>query len=362
MKRFLLILSIVVAAIVLFLVADILIAAGVFKDIQPHVAGTEKLQSLPVAGPEDLAFDRVSGLAFVSVDDRRRNLKDPGSVPGAILVFDPTSDTPLFRNVTPSTLTDFHPHGLSLLHLADGRLLLFVVNHLQRKQGNAVERFEWRNDSLIHLEQIIDPELMTSPNDVLAVDEHRFYVTNDHRYPNPGWQRTLEDYLQQAISYVNYFDGKAMRQVATDIAYANGINRSPDGRRIYVAATTGRNVITYDVDSMDGSLKKIRETDMGTGVDNIEVDETGDLWIGCHPQLLKFVAHAADSSKKSPSQVLRLKPVADGGFRTEEVYLNDGNAYSGSTVAVPVGDRLLVGSVFEKTLLICRRDINPGIN
>lgn len=354
MKRFLLILSSVVATIFFWLVADILIAAGVFKDIRPHFSGTEQKHALPIAGPEDLAFDRASGLAFVSVDDRRTNLKTPGSLPGAILVFDAKSDTPVFRDVTPSTLTDFHPHGLSLLRLPDGRLLLFVVNHLQYTAGHAVERFEWRNDSLIHLEQIMDQELMTSPNDVLAVDERRFYVTNDHGYPKPGLSRTLEDYLQRAISYVNYYDGKAMRQVASDIAYANGINRSLDGRRIYVAATTGRKVITYHVDSLDGSLNKIKETDMATGVDNIDVDEAGDLWIGCHPQLLKFVAHAADSSKKSPSQVLRLKPLADGSFKTEEVYLNDGLSYSGSTVAVPVGERLLVGSVFEQTILICR--------
>lgn len=354
MKRFLIILSTVVAAIVLFLVADILIAAGVFKDIRPHFSGTEQRHALPVAGPEDLAFDRISGLAFVSVDDRRANLVKPGSVPGAILLFNPLADTPSFRNVTPVGMSDFHPHGISLWRSPEGRVLLFAVNHLQQPAGHAVERFEWRNDSLIHLEQIIDPELMTSPNDVLAVDERRFYVTNDHGYPKPGLSRTLEDYLQRAISYVNYYDGKAMRQVATDIAYANGINRSPDCRRIYVAATTGRKVITFDVDSMDGSLKKIRETDMGTGVDNIEVDEAGNLWIGCHPQLLKFVAHAADSSKKSPSQVLRLKPLSDGGFRTEEIYLNDGVKYSGSTVAVPVAGKMLVGSVFEPTLLVCR--------
>lgn len=362
MKRLIILLVTVITAVVIYLVFDILIPAGVFKDIRPHFNGSEQVLPLSWSGPEDICVDRSSEIVFISVDDRRANLVKPCSVPGAILLFNPLADTPSFRNVTPVGMSDFHPHGLSLWRSPEGRVLLFAVNHLQQPAGHAVERFEWRNDSLIHLEQIIDPELMTSPNDVLAVDERRFYVTNDHRYPNPGWQRTLEDYLQQAISYVNYFDGKAMRQVATDIAYANGINRSPDGRRIYVAATTGRNMITYDVDSMDGSLKKISETDMGTGVDNIEVDEAGDLWIGCHPQLLKFVAHAADSSKKSPSQVLRLKPMPDGGFRAEEVYLNDGNAYSGSTVAIPVGDRLLVGSVFEQMLLICRRDINPGIN
>lgn len=96
------------------------------------------------------------------------------------------------------------------------------------------------------------------------------------------------------------------------------------------------------------------ETDLATGVDNIEVDAAGDLWIGCHPQLLKFVAHAADPAKRSPSQVLRLRPKATGGYDVTELYLNDGQSYSGSTVAVPVGRRMFVGSVFEPGILVCQ--------
>ena len=354
MKKFLLIILAVIILVIVYIAADIAIAAGVFKDIRPHVKGTEQVLPLPLTGPEDMTVDTVSGLAFISVDDRRANLARPGSVRGAILVFDAKADTPSFRNVTPGVLKDFHPHGLSVWRSPEGRVLLFVVNHLQQPAGQAIERFEWRNDSLVHLERITDPGLMTSPNDVVAVGERSFYVSNDHFYPNPGLSRTVEDYLQRAISYVNYYDGQAFRTVASGIAYANGVNRSADGRRLYVAATTGRKLITYLIDPLDGSLEMESETDLATGVDNIEVDAAGDLWIGCHPQLLKFVAHAADPAKRSPSQVLRLRPLVSGGYNVSEVYLNDGVSYSGSTVAVPVGGRMFVGSVFEQGLLVCK--------
>lgn len=354
MKKFLLIIISVIGLVLVYIAVDIAIAAGVFKDIRPHVKGTERVLPLPLSGPEDIALDTVSGLAFISVDERRANLARPGSVPGAILVFDTKADTLLFRNVMPAGFTDLHPHGMSVWRSPEGRVLLFVVNHMQQPAGHAIERFEWRNDSLVYLERIMDPELMTSPNDVVAVGERSFYVSNDHRYPNPGLSRTLEDYLQRAISYVNYYDGKTFRTVASDIAYANGVNRSADGRRLYVAATTGRKLITYLIDPLDGSLALESETDLATGVDNIEVDAAGDLWIGCHPQLLKFVAHAADPAKRSPSQVLRLRPVSSGGYDVEEVYLNDGVLYSGSTVAVPASGRIFVGSVFEPGLLVCK--------
>ena len=352
MNKFLRIVVSVIILVVVYLAADIAIAAGVFKDIRPHANGEEQVLPLPLSGPEDIALDTMSGMAFISVDDRRSNLASPGSVPGAILLFDTKADTISSSDITPVGFKDLHPHGLSVWRSPEGRVFLFVVNHLLQPAGHAVERFEWRNDSLVHLERIMDPELMTSPNDVVAVGERSFYVSNDHRYPNPGLLRTLEDYLQRAISYVNYYDGKAFRTVASGIAYANGVNRSADGRRLYVAATTGRKLITYRIDSLDGSLEMESETDLATGVDNIEVDAAGDLWIGCHPQLLKFVAHAADPAKRSPSQVLRLRPLASGGYGVTEVYLNDGVTYSGSTVAVPVGERMFVGSVFEPGLLM----------
>lgn len=264
------------------------------------------------------------------------------------------SDTPSLRDVTPPGLADFHPHGISLWRSPDGRLLLFAVSHRQRDGSHAVERFEWRNDSLLHLESIVDPDRMTSPNDVAAVGERSFYVTNDHYYPLPGPARTLEDYLQRAISYVNYYDGKTFRTVAEGIAYANGVNLSPDGGTVYVAATTGRKLLTYARNPDDGSLQLTEETGLETGVDNIEVDARGDLWIGCHPQLLRFVAHAKDSAEKSPSQILHLRANPQGGYAVTEMFLNDGREYSGSTVAVPFRGRWIVGSVFEPSLLICR--------
>jgi arylesterase/paraoxonase len=352
MQRILFVATALLIVIALGVTLGILRPAGVFRDIAPHFDGSATRVPLPIPGPEDIAVDTLGKLAFVSVDDRRAGLSAPGSTRGGILVFDPLSDSPSLRDVTPPGLADFHPHGISLWRSPEGRLLLFAVSHRQRDSSHAVERFEWRHDSLLHLESIVDAEHMTSPNDVAAVGERSFYVTNDHYYPLPGPARTLEDYLQRAISYVNYYDGQAFRTVAEGIAYANGVNLSPDGRTVYVAATTGRKLLSYARNPADGSLQLNRETSLETGVDNIDVDARGNLWIGCHPQLLRFVAHAKDSAEKSPSQILRLRPLAGGGFQATEVFLNDGRQYSGSTVAVPLGGLLLAGSVFEPALLV----------
>jgi len=99
-----------------------------------------------------------------------------------------------------------------------------------------------------------------------------------------------------------------------------------------------------------------RETiDLGSGVDNIELDSDGGLWIGAHPQLFKMLQHARNPSKLSPSQVLHLTPRSEGGFDIEEVYLNKGEEISASSVAAVDNQRMLIGAVFDPKFLDCKR-------
>lgn len=231
-----------------------------------------------------------------------------------------------------------------------GRIYLFAVNHHSDKT-HAIERFEYKAEQLIHLESISDMDKMTSPNDLVATGARSFYVTNDHYYSKEGLSRTLEDYLQRAISFVNYYDGRTFTTVVSGIAYANGIQANADRTELYVASTTGRKILIYEPNRTSGALKLKQEIIAETGVDNIETDGDGNLWIGCHPQLLKFVAHAANASNYSPSQIIRLKKNHKGDFIQQEVFLNDGATYSGSTTGVPFKNMLYIGSVFEPALL-----------
>jgi arylesterase/paraoxonase len=358
MRKFILITLLVMVGITGFALVYILIPAGVFKTIIPHVEGTVRKIDLPIAGPEDITIDQQTGIAFISVDDRRTNSQYPARVNGGILMLALSDSLPRLHHITPSNLDDFHPHGISLWKSREGRTFLFVVNHRQKNPAHVVERFEWVNNALVHLESIEDETLMTSPNDLVAVGEREFYVTNDHYYAHPGIGRTLEDYLQRSIAYINYFDGKTFTKAAKDIAYPNGIAVSVDQMKIFVASTTGRKILVFERDTVRGTLTLQQEIDTGTGVDNIEPDKNGALWVGCHPQLLKFVAHARDARKFSPSQIIKLTPSNTSVYRLEEVFLNDGQDYSGSSVAAVFQNKLLIGSVFEKSLLHCTHNAN----
>ncbi|MBJ6766081.1 SMP-30/gluconolactonase/LRE family protein [Myxococcaceae bacterium JPH2] len=323
--------------------------AGQFKHLSPHFAG----HCVPVAGMpggEDITFHPTTGEAYVSSDDRRAT-QAGHPVPGGIYRFDPTGASP------PTLLTgtfsaDFHPHGLSLYVAPDGTQTLFVINH-PSTGGAQVERFQVSAEgALVHTRTVRDPALV-SPNDLVAVDAERFYVTNDHHFP-PGSLQVVEDYLQLARGNVVYFDGKGFHEALTGMAFANGINCSADGKTVYLAQSVAQSLSVYTRDVDTGALHLRHTLPLGTGADNIERDATGALWIAAHPKLLDFASYAADvtETRRAPTQVLRLTPSGDT-FQVEEVYLDDGSHISAAATAAVSGKQLLLGPVFAKNLLSC---------
>ena len=74
--------------------------------------------------------------------------------------------------------------------------------------------------------------------------------------------------------------GELFVEAASGIPYANGINVSPDGGTLYVGSTTGGSVHVFGIDPTSGALEERGEIAVGSGVDNIEIDEAGEVLIG----------------------------------------------------------------------------------
>ena len=293
--------------------------AGQFKTIEPHFSG--KCRAVAgVVGPEDITIHPKTGVAFVSGCDRRA-IQEGRAGGGAIYAYDLNVVTSDPVNLTRDADRDFRPHGISLFVGEAGHDVLFVINH----QGgeHRIEVFDLKEGEMTHRQTLNSP-MLVSPNDIVGVAPEAFYVTNDHRYPS-GWRRTLEDYLRLRRSNVLFYNGSEFVQAASGIGYANGINVSPDGGTLYVCSITEGGLHVYDRDPLSGRIEHREEIDLDTGVDNVEVDEEGGLWIGAHPQLLTTRRHYEDPSSLSPSQVLHLTPQENGGYDVEEVYLDEGD-------------------------------------
>ena len=341
----------VVVLLVLFVVKTLWVA-GEFKDLKFHQTGQYRSVA-SMAGAEDITVDPATGVAFISCNDRRAAIAGKAEQ-GAIFAYDLRSEVPVPVSLTRGVDFKFHPHGISFFTAPDGRKFLFAVNmghdahfHDASKRGR-IEIFEYVGNRLVHKKTVKDDSLY-SPNDILGVGEEKFYITNDHGATS-RLGKLAEDYLQLPLAHVLYYDGAAFSKVAGSLSYANGIAASPDGKTVYVASTVKGYLRVFSRDADTGALHRREDISLGTGLDNIEVDAAGDLWIGCHPKLLTFVKHSKDPAVPSPSQVLRVRLKADSAHEVEEVYLNDGTALSGSSVAMHHGNRLLIGSVYQHFL------------
>lgn len=78
------------------------------------------------------------------------------------------------------------------------------------------------------------------------------------------------------------------------------------------------------------------------------------MLIGCHPKLLKFLSHAKDATNRSPSHIIRIELAEDNfsNSKVSDVYMNNGDPLSGSSVAASVGNSILLGTVFEDGILM----------
>ncbi len=345
MRRWIILSILLLLACVLAFVAKTLWDAGEFRRLETRLPGACR-EIGGVASSEDITIDRQAGIALISADDRR------GGGPGGIFAFDLNQPDARPERLPQDGPADFHPHGISLFQTPGGEPRLMVVNH--RADGSFVEIFDYRGDRLVHLRSIGSP-LMHSPNDLAATGPESFYVTNDHRETG-GWRKTLEEYLQQARSYLLHFDGSDFTIAASGLAYANGVNLSPDGTRVYVAASVGKTVSIYRRNPANNLLQLEQVIYTGTGVDNIEVDPDGALWIGAHPKLLTFVDYMSDPNALSPSEVIRIQLFPDRGYEIEPVLVDSGSLLSASSVAAVFGKKLLVGSVADPRFIVCESE------
>jgi arylesterase/paraoxonase len=103
-------------------------------------------------------------------------------------------------------------------------------------------------------------------------------------------------------------------------------------------------------DPADGSVETVDTIAIGTSPDNIDVAADGSLWVGAHSNVLALVMHFI-AGANSPSQVLRVG--LNGTPQIQEIYLNRGDEISASSVGATYEDKLLIGSITARKILIC---------
>jgi len=344
MKKTISILVILFTALGLY-VFHIFSSTGYFREVLPYT-GSAITQKIMLAGVEDMAYDKYGQFLILSADDRAAR-RDGNPQQGHLYYLDLKDSVLQPIQLTTKLNFPFYPHGISLRQLTDSIYRVWAINHVGK--AHSIEVFELKGKRLRH-EQTIRSSFLISPNDLVALDEDRFYCTNDHGYSSKMGV-LAENYLGLRASNVVYYNGSSFKVVADGIAYANGIAYDAINSQIYVASPRDFSIIEYAID-LNFNLQRTSIIDAGTGVDNIEFDQEGNLWVGCHPNLLRYNAYAQGKISKAPSEIIKVKREGKNKFQLSSVFLDDGSLMSGATVAIPVDKKLFAGNVMDKHFLL----------
>jgi len=278
------------------------------------------------------------------------------------------SDSPLYL---------FKAHGISLYSSPEDNDVVWIhaVNHMPKRMENSktflhvscVSIFKHRvNETFVeHVETIYD-NLITTPNDILALSEKSFYVTNDHRYNGYGifsfLMRQIEDisFLPWGNIVFREHSGK-IRVVVREVSTPNGLCKGPDGMIVVDSSSSG--VINFFQARTDGALSKRDTVQLPHVIDNPSYDpDTKSLYVTAHVNVPKFFEASKDVSKKAPSAVYRIFENNSEGryfgdrFIFEKLLENDGKLVSSATTAIRVQEqkKLYVTGIYGSRIAVLK--------
>ncbi|VDM62165.1 unnamed protein product [Angiostrongylus costaricensis] len=300
------------------------------KRVYNHRPGPCRVVEAVEHGSEDIALVEDEGIAFV---------------------------TSGVQYLTPRGKENFHPHGISHITTSLGIVRLFVINHSKSFQ-HSVFVLDWDSKAReLNLVKIIEDEKFIRPNDLVAVSEDAFILSNDG-----SSQSSLFNMLEILSMYpsgsIVFYDGKVSHWLQSSAVSPNGI--ALDQERLHLIVSHINSEIGYFQDYR--SLSHVADIPLLTSADNLYIDKSGAVWTvsGAHPvskDAIKHLGNCEDLKVYGPSQVLRI--VFSKGYRSWEIsepFADDGRLISSSSIAVPYNNQLLIGSVCRQ-LVHC--DIRP---
>jgi arylesterase/paraoxonase len=327
---------------------NIFYTTGFFREVGSSNSFGPIYQTIALPGVEDMAIARADSLLILSVDDRAARRDGKEGIKGLYLI---DLRDPSFA---PISLTDqldfpFFPHGISIFQLDSAKYGLMAINHVD---GNhSVEHFILEGKNLIHQKTITDSNFI-SPNDLVMVGPEEFYYSNDHGYTD-GIGVFAENYIGVKASNVGFYNGQSAEIKVGRIGYANGIQFDSAKGLLYVASVRAFQVKVYQVDD-NWNLTLLEDIEVGTGVYNIDLDPSGNLWIGAHPNLLQFASYAAGKKPTAPSEVIQISYTSENST-VKSIFTDPGTTISGSSVALPWGDYLFIGNVMDSKVLVLKK-------
>ncbi len=287
-----------------------------------------------IGGPEDLEYSKLWNGAIASAGE------------DGALYFLPNSGGHL--RLTEKLPFPFHPHGISIFETSD-TLVVAAVNH--RAEESTIEIFSGKKPGeLQFVKTIRDPAIIT-PNDLALTSANSFYFTNDHGSANHLLQ-SWEHFTRMGKGNLSFFNGKNVQVLLPNLFFANGVTLDKARELIYVALMLEKRIAVYHIKN-PAELEFSHYLPLESAPDNLSLDGSGNLFIGAHPKVLTLKQHSEKHSTPSPTQIWRIRRPYLESSKPEKLFEDDGKIISASSVALPVGDHLLLGAIYDTKVMDC---------
>ncbi len=298
-----------------------------------------------------IALDPERGLAYLSLLDRA----SAGDATGSVQLLDLTLPEPAPRAAMNFDPGSFSPGPLSLLRTEGTARRLFTVSRMPDGEQTVEIAAESPAGGFTPESTVRDPAFRNLTA-IAAVGPREFYVADfagsGDRHHLPG---RFDALLGRTPATLLYHDGREARPIVSGLRHVGGLARSPDGKLLYVAETLAKAMRIYEP-RRDGTVI-LRGTIRLDGLPaNLTVDADGVVWIAVYPRLTDLLSHAADPEKRVVTRVIRFDPRLPSG-EVAQVYANGGDELSAGSAAGRWRDRLIVGGLFDRKVLICK--LNP---
>lgn len=226
----------------------------------------------------------------------------------------------------PSHLEKLHLHAIEAFidPKDDEKLTFFINNHAvpkgiakegdEKKVGadSTIEIFETRlgSKTWTWVQSVKHPSILT-PNNMVALGPRKFYVTNDH-HVKTGFSRTLCLFrfpgTESGIIYCDASSSSSLpscKAVADGYYHPNGLAKGP-GSTLYMASTFDGFIKSFDIQADYSLVENEQVADIGRPIDNIDVNEVGEITAAVLPNAIQFTKRVAQGYGDAISQVWKV--------------------------------------------------------
>lgn len=238
-------------------------------------------------------------------------------------------------------LAQFAPHGIDLEQLDSGEWALYVVAHGGRE---SIEMFEvlTQPELALRWRGCVEGPPGSNFNDVIVLRSGGFWVSQTFpRQRNTVIAGLRMRYFGDTPGFVYHWDpARGFSALpGTEVAYANGIEKSDDERFLFINAYFGDKLVKVDV------ARGIPVGEVAVaGPDNVTWSAEGELLVASHLASTPDLLRCLNVTEGNCGFGFRIVAIEPQQLTSRVLIEHHGPPMGAVTVALPLRDRLYLGT------------------